>query len=111
MIFPQTRPFFGGKGWRIFFFFFQTLLSLKLLLRFTNKKIRFYHISNDFCNIPGGGPKTRKLLNFGRLPTRQFSLDFKKISDLGYFYLYLQHILGALKSGKLDDPLGYGLGH
>ena len=36
---------------------------------------------------------------------RQFSLDFKKISDLVYFCLYLQHILGASKSGKLDDPL------
>ena len=44
-------------------FFFQPLLSLKLWLRYTNKKIRFYHISNDFCNISGGGPKTRKKSN------------------------------------------------
>ena len=41
----------------------------------------------------------KQLLNFGRLPVGQFSLDFNKISDLGYFYLYLQHILGATKSG------------
>ena len=41
-----------------------------------------------FCNIPGGGPKHEK-----------------KISDLGCFYIYLQHILGASKSEKLDDPL------
>ena len=57
------------------------------------------------------GPKTRKkseLLNFGRLPPSQFSLDFKKMSDLGYLNLYLQHILGASKSGKLDDPLRAG---
>ena len=47
-----------------------------------------------------------QLLNFGRLPPGQFSLDFKKISDFGYLNLYLQHILGASKSGKLDDPLG-----
>ena len=52
--------------------------------------------------------KKVQLLNFGRLPPRQFSLDFKKISDFGYFYLYLQHILGSSKSGKLDDPLGGG---
>ena len=38
----------------------------------------------------------------------QFSLDFKKISDLSYLNLYLQHILGASKSGKLDAPLGGG---
>ena len=50
--------------------------------------------------------KKVQLMNFGRLPARQFSLDFKKKSDLDYFYLYLQHILGASKSGKLDDPLG-----
>ena len=25
---------------------------------------------------------------------------------MGYFYLYLQHILGASKSGKLYNPLG-----
>ena len=47
-----------------------------------------------------------QLLNFGRLPVCQFSLDFKKNSDLRYFYLYLQLILGATKSGKSDDPLG-----
>ena len=44
-------------------------------------------------------------LSFGRLPPSQFSLDFKKISNLGYLNLYLRHILGASKSGKLDDPL------
>ena len=49
--------------------------------------------------------KKVQLLNFGRLSPRQFSLDLKKKSDLGYFYLYLQHILGVSKSGKLDDPL------
>ena len=54
-----TVIFLGVRG-EGFFFFFQTLLSLKLLLRFTNKKIRFYHISNDFFNIPGGRTKTRK---------------------------------------------------
>ena len=47
-----------------------------------------------------------QILNFGRLPVGQFSLDFNKISDLGYFYLYLQHILGATKSGMYCDPLG-----
>ena len=52
--------------------------------------------------------KKVKFLNFGRLPPGQFSLDFKKNSDLGYLNLYLQHILGASKSGKLDDPLGGG---
>ena len=50
MIFPQTRPFFGSKGWRI----------------------------------------------------------SKKKSDFGYLNLYIRHILGASKSGKLDDPLGEG---
>ena len=50
--------------------------------------------------------KKIQLLNFGRLPPGQFLLDFKKKSDLGYYYLYLQHILGATKSGKSDDPLG-----
>ena len=39
-----------------------------------------------------------QILNFGRLPVGQFSLDFKQISDLGYFYLYLKHILWATKS-------------
>ena len=52
--------------------------------------------------------KKVQFLNFGRLPPGQFSLDFKKNLDLGYFYLFLQHILGASKSGKLDDPLGGG---
>ena len=28
--------------------------------------------------------------------------------DLGYFYLYLQHILAATKFGMSDDPLGRG---
>ena len=37
--------------------------------------------------------KAIEIFNFGRLPVCQFSLD-KKNSDLGYFYLYLQHILG-----------------
>ena len=90
-------------------FFFQTLLSLKLLLRKLTKKIRFYHISNDFCNIPGGGPKTRKnvqFLNFGRLPPGQVFIGFQKNFGFGLLNLYLQHILGASKSGKLDDPLG-----
>ena len=32
-------------------------------------------------------------------------IGFKKKSDLDYFYLYLQHILGAIKSRKSDDPL------
>ena len=45
--------------------------------------------------------KHEKSPNFelGRLPIGQFSLDFKNKSDLGYFYLYLQNILGATKSG------------
>ena len=37
--------------------------------------------------------KKAQILNFGRLAVCQFSFDFNKISDLGYFYLYLQHIL------------------
>ena len=60
MIFPKTCPFLGGKGWRNFFFFFQTLLSPKLLWRLNNTIISFYHISNDFCHFPRGGTKTRK---------------------------------------------------
>ena len=36
--------------------------------------------------------KKVQILNFGRLPVGQFSLDLKKKSDLGYFYLFLQHI-------------------
>ena len=48
--------------------------------------------------------KKVQLLNFGSLPPGQFPFDFNKISDLGYLNLYLQHILGASKSGKLDDP-------
>ena len=53
------------------------------------------------ANCPPGS-----VLNFVRLPSCRFSLDFKK-SELGYFYVYLQDILEATKSGMSDDPLGF----
>ena len=60
-----------------------------------------------FCNFPKGGSKTQKyqLLNFGRFVS---FIGFQKKSDFGYFYLYLQHILGETKSEKSSDPLWRG---
>ena len=100
--FRKHGHFRGWRGGGIFFCFFQILLFQKLLLRFNNKKICIYHLSNDFLQFSKGWSKNTKkaqFSNFGRLPVCQFSSDFKKISDLGYFYLYLQHILGRTKSG------------
>ena len=76
VIFPQTRSFFGGKGWRIFFppnFVIITFHHGSLIKEpcvSLTKKSDF--TSNEFCNIPGGGPKARKksncwtLVGFGR---------------------------------------------
>ena len=50
--------------------------------------------------------KKVQILKFGRLPVGQFSLDFKKKLDLGYFYLYVQYILGATRFGISVSPLG-----
>jgi len=49
-----ARPFFGG------FFFCSNFVVPEVIITFHLQKIRFYHISIDFCNIPRGGPKTRK---------------------------------------------------
>ena len=90
MIFPQTRPFFGGKGWRIFFFsFFKLCCPWSYYYVTLTKKIRFYHMSN----------------NFGRLPPGQFSLDFKKNFGFGLFKPISTTYLRASESGKLDDSL------
>ena len=91
-------------------FSLQNLLFQKLLLRFNNKKIIFYHIRNDFLQFSKRrwSNITRKvrLLKFGRLPVCQFSLDFSTKSDLGYFYLYLQLFLGSTKSGMSGEQRG-----
>ena len=55
------------------------LLFSKLLLRFNNKIISFYHISNAFWQYSrrwSNNTKKVQLLNFRRLPVCQFSLDF-----------------------------------
>jgi len=50
-IFPQKRPFLGGKGWRMLLLLvFQFLLFQKNYVSKT-KKIIFNHISNDFFAI------------------------------------------------------------
>ena len=73
-----------------FFFVFKLSRSRGYYYVFYNKNTSFYHISNDFCNFQRGGPKnTKKVLNFGRLPVRQFSLDLKKFRIWATFtYIY-----------------------
>ena len=100
--FCKHGHFWGWRGWGIFFCFFPIFLFQKLLLRFNNKKICIYHLSNDILQFSTRWSKNTKKVqfsNFGRLPVCQFWSDFKKISDSGSFYLYPQHTLGRTKSG------------
>ena len=101
--FCKHGHFWGLMGGGIFFCFFQILLLQKLLLRFKNKKNSIYHISNNFCNFPRGGKKNTKkvqILNFGRLPVGQFSLDFKKHFGFG---LLLPISTTYLRSDKIRN--------
>ena len=101
VIFPQKRPFLGGGGF--LFCFIQTLLFQRLYLRFNNKKIIFYYIGNDFLQFSMGWSKNTKivlLLNFGRLPVCEFSLDLKKNliwATLNYIYKISLLMAGPLK--------------
>ena len=72
VLFLVARPLRGGGrlGGHLTFqiltplrFFFKLCCPWSYYYVSLTKKIRFYHISNDFCNIPGGGPKTRKKSN------------------------------------------------
>ena len=94
--FRKHGYFLGVRVGGIFCSCFQ---SLWFSLLFNNKKISFYHKSDDFCKVVQKNTKNVQLLNLGRLRVCQFSLDLKIIFDLGYFYLYL-HIT-YLRSDKI----------
>ena len=90
--FRKHGHFWGWRDGGFFFCFFKILLFQKLLLRFNNKNISIYHISNDFYNFPRGGTKTPKKSKFwtlGGFPLVSFHWISKKIRIWATFtYIY-----------------------
>ena len=106
----EKRNFLGVE--EFYLFIFKLCCSRSYYYVPITTKISFCQISNDFCNFPRGGPKTRKCptAEFWQVYCLSVFIGFQRIFGFGLLLpisaKYL--ILGATKSKMADEPLGGG---
>ena len=111
VIFPQTRPFFWGKGWRNFHLFVLKLCCSRNYYYDTiTKKISFYHISNGFLQFSKRWSKNTKkvqLFNFvschwlKKKSNENWQTESLQKFDSWPFFVFLDHLLEKCKKSLL----------